>query len=84
MAVPAQPLLIPALWPDLLIRINAPVRGFGQFPPMPQKSMLIKVLLALIVKLAIVGAAVYWFWPTPKAPQMPQRVDSGITLPHSG
>jgi len=46
---------------------------------MPQKSMLIKVLLALIVKLAIVGAAVYWFWPTPKAPQMPQRVDSGIT-----
>ena len=52
--------------------------------PMPQKSMLIKVLLALIVKLAVVGAAVYWFWPTPKAPQMPQRVDSGITLPHSG
>jgi hypothetical protein len=51
---------------------------------MPQKSMLIKVLLALIVKLAIVGAAVYWFWPTPKAPQMPQRVESGITVPHSG
>jgi ABC-type uncharacterized transport system YnjBCD permease subunit len=56
----------------------------GKLPPMPQKSMLIKVLLALIVKLAIVGAAVYWFWPTPKAPQMPQRVESGITVPHSG
>ena len=51
---------------------------------MPQKSMLIKVLLALIVKLAIVGAAVYWLWPTPKAPQMPQSVDSGVVLPHSG
>ena len=51
---------------------------------MPQKSMLIKVLLALIVKLAIVGAAVYWFWPTPKALQVPQRVDSGIALPRSG
>ena len=37
---------------------------------MPQKSMLIKVLLAIAVKLAIVGAAVYWFWPTPK-PVMP-------------
>ena len=37
--------------------------------------MLIKVLLALIVKLAIVGAAVYWLWPTPKAPQVPQRVE---------
>ena len=45
---------------------------------MPQKSMLIKVLHALIVKLAIVGAAVYWFWPAPKAPQVPQRVDSGL------
>ena len=52
--------------------------------PFKLESALIKVLLALIVKLAIVGAAVYWFWPTPKAPQMPQRVDSGITLPHSG
>ena len=51
---------------------------------MPQKSMLIKVLHALIVKLAIVGAAVYWFWPAPKAPQVPQRVDSAFTLPHSG
>jgi hypothetical protein len=56
----------------------------GKPPPMPQKSMLIKVLLALIVKLAIVGAAVYWFWPTPKAPQVPQRVESGIALPRSG
>ena len=51
---------------------------------MPQKSMLIKVLLALVVKLAIVGAAVYWFWPTPKAQQVPQRVDSSNALPHSG
>jgi len=66
------------------MRINAPLYGFCESPPMPQKSMLIKVLLALIVKLAIVGAAVYWFWPTPKAPQMPQRVDTGIVLPRSG
>jgi hypothetical protein len=51
---------------------------------MPQKSMLIKVLLALIVKLAIVGAAVYWFWPTPKAPLVPQRVDYSIAMPYSG
>jgi hypothetical protein len=46
--------------------------------------MFIKVMLTLIVKLAIVGAAVYWFWPTPKAVQLPQRVDSGIVMPHSG
>ena len=51
---------------------------------MPQKSMLIKVLLALIVKLAIVGVAVYWFWPTPKAQQVPQRVESDIAPPRSG
>jgi hypothetical protein len=50
---------------------------------MPQKSMLIKVLLALIVKLAVVAAAIYWFWPTPKAPQMPQRVVSSVTVPYS-
>ena len=51
---------------------------------MPQKSMLIKVLLAVAVKLAIVVAAVYWFWPTPKPVTPPQRVDSRVVLPQSG
>jgi flagellar basal body-associated protein FliL len=51
---------------------------------MPQKSMLIKVLLAIAVKLAIVVAAVYWFWPTPKPAMPPQRVETGVAAPHSG
>jgi flagellar basal body-associated protein FliL len=51
---------------------------------MPQKSMLIKVLLAVAVKLAIVVAAVYWFWPTPKPVMPPQRVGFGISLPSPG
>lgn len=51
---------------------------------MPQKSMLIKVLLAVAVKLAIVVAAVYWFWPTPKPMMPPQRVETEVVVPHSG
>jgi hypothetical protein len=67
-----------------LMRINAPERGLCKPPPMPQKTTLIKVMLALIVKLAIVGAAVYWFWPTPKQVQLPQRVESGVVIPYFG
>jgi hypothetical protein len=59
-------------------------REFCELPPMPQKSILIKVLLAVAVKLAIVVAAVYWFWPTPKPVMPPQRVGFGISLPSSG
>ena len=51
---------------------------------MPQKSMLIKVLLAVAVKLAIVVAAVYWFCPTPKPMMPPQRVETEVVVPHSG
>lgn len=46
--------------------------------------MLIKILFAAIVKLAIVVAALYWFWPMPKPVTPPQRVDTGIVLPQSG
>ena len=67
-----------------MIRINAMGREFCELPPMPQKSMLIKVLLAVAVKLAIVVAAVYWFWPTPKPVMPPQRVETGVVVPHSG
>ena len=41
-----------------MIRINASGRELCELPSMPQKSMLIKVLLAVAVKLAIVVAAV--------------------------
>ena len=51
---------------------------------MPQKSMLIKVLLAIAVKLAIVVAAVYWLWPTPKPVMPPQRVEASVVVPPFG
>jgi hypothetical protein len=68
-----------------LIRIKAPHRGFRHSPAMPQNPLILKLALALVVKLAIVGAALYWLWPVPQAPQPPQRVGAVIiTLPHSG
>ena len=67
-----------------MIRINAAVHGVCELPAIPEKSMLIKILFAAIIKLAIVVAAIYWFWPTPKPVTPPQRVDSSIVLPQSG
>lgn len=51
---------------------------------MPQNPLILKLVLAVVVKLAIVGAAVYWFWPVPQTAPTPQRVGAVITLPHSG
>jgi hypothetical protein len=51
---------------------------------MLRNPLILKLALALVVKLAIVGAALYWLWPVPQAPQPPQRVGAVVTLPHSG
>ncbi|WP_281174356.1 hypothetical protein [Skermanella stibiiresistens] len=37
-------------------------------PSLPLRAVVLKVTVALIVKIAIIAAAVYYLWPAPKFP----------------